>query len=182
MREASWDGVPVQVMRGAEQKPDWFEIWADPARAQAIASRLGEAGARPVGAAALEMWRILRGIPQYGVDVRDRDLPQETGQVQALNFSKGCYIGQEIVERIRSRGQVHRKFVGFVFSGGVPPVQKFEADGRAYAEVTSTTTVDLKGGTRSVGLGYVRQDALPAGGVVDLNGVKARVVSLPFQF
>ena len=54
-----------------------------------------------------------RGIPQFGVDIRERDLPQETGQTRALNFTKGCYLGQEIVERIRSRGAVHRKFTGF---------------------------------------------------------------------
>ncbi len=43
--------------------------------------------------------------PQYGVDIRDRDLPQETAQAHALHFAKGCYLGQEIVERIRSRGR-----------------------------------------------------------------------------
>ncbi len=53
------------------------------------------------------------GIPLYGVDIRERDLPQETEQMRALNFNKGCYVGQEIVERIRSRGNVHRKFTGF---------------------------------------------------------------------
>ena len=57
------------------------------------------------------------GIPLYGVDIRERDLPQETEQMRALNFNKGCYVGQEIVERIRSRGNVHRKFTGFVLEG-----------------------------------------------------------------
>ena len=60
------------------------------------------------------MQRIVAGIPLYGVDIRERDLPQETEQMRALNFNKGCYVGQEIVERIRSRGNVHRKFTGFV--------------------------------------------------------------------
>jgi len=53
-------------------------------------------------------------VPLYGQDIRERDLPQETEQQRALNFNKGCYIGQEIVERIRSRGKVHRKFTGSV--------------------------------------------------------------------
>ena len=66
------------------------------------------------------MQRIVSGIPRYGVDIRERDLPQETEQARALNFNKGCYIGQEIVERIRSRGAVHRKFTGFVMEGAVP--------------------------------------------------------------
>ena len=66
-----------------------------------------------MGSEALEMQRIVAGIPLYGVDIRERDLPQETEQMRALNFNKGCYVGQEIVERIRSRGNVHRKFTGF---------------------------------------------------------------------
>ena len=66
-----------------------------------------------MGTAALDLLRIAAGIPRYGIDIRERDLPQETEQERALNFTKGCYVGQEIVERIRSRGQVHRKFTGF---------------------------------------------------------------------
>ena len=81
----------VQVIRGSEQKPDWFELWTDAAHAGSIAASLTGAGAHPVGAEALEAWRVLRGIPQYGKDIRDRDLPQETGQLQALSFNKGCY-------------------------------------------------------------------------------------------
>ena len=51
------------------------------------------------------------------IDLRERDLPQETGQQHVLNFAKGCYVGQEIVERIRSRGNVHRMFVGLEVQG-----------------------------------------------------------------
>ena len=59
-------------------------------------------------------------------DIRERDLPQETEQERALNFSKGCYVGQEIVERIRSRGQVRRKFTGFEVTGPLPaPAARF---------------------------------------------------------
>ena len=61
-----------------------------------------------MGAAALEAFRIAEGIPAYGIDIAERDLPQETSQMRALSFNKGCYLGQEIVERIRSRGSVHR--------------------------------------------------------------------------
>lgn len=173
-------GAAVQVIRGAEQKPEWFELWTDAAHAGSIAASLTGAGAYPIGAEALETWRVLRGIPQYGKDIRDRDLPQETGQVHALNFNKGCYIGQEIVERIRSRGQVHRKFTGFEFSEGAPAIGKFEAGGRAFAEITSVVRVPSQAGEREIGLGYVRVDAVPEDRVLDLNGVKAKLVNLPF--
>ena len=141
---------------------------------------IGEAHVQGVGTQALEWWRIVQGIPQYGQDIRDRDLPQETEQMQALNFTKGCYIGQEIVERIRSRGQVHRKFTGFDFEDASPVLGKAEADGRVLAEVTSTATVPTASGERNIGLGYVRREALASGSQVDLGGHKARIVDLPF--
>lgn len=170
----------IQVIRGAEQKPNWFEIWIDTSHAPAIAKKLMDCGAQPVGAEALEMWRVLRGIPQYGKDIRDRDLPQETGQTQALSFTKGCYIGQEIVERIRSRGQVHRKFTGFEFAGSIPSPGKFESEGRSIAEITSVARVPGAGCEREIGLGYVRVESVPENGVLNLNGTEARVVDLPF--
>jgi aminomethyltransferase len=140
---------------------------------------IGGAGMQVVGTQALEWWRIVHGIPQYGQDIRDRDLPQETEQMQALHFTKGCYIGQEIVERIRSRGQVHRKFTGFEFEDR-PVLGKAEAEGRVLAEVTSIATVPTSSGERNIGLGYVRREALASGSQVDLGGHKARVVDLPF--
>ncbi|HLY92497.1 MAG TPA: folate-binding protein, partial [Candidatus Angelobacter sp.] len=138
-------------------------------------------GAQPVGAQALEMWRVLRGVPNYGQDIRDRDLPQETGQTDALNFTKGCFIGQEIVERIRSRGQVHRQFTGFEFPDAAPALAKHESGGRVLAEITSLARVPARGGEKNIGLGYVRREAA-AGPQLDLNGVSARVVELPFNF
>ncbi len=71
-------------------------------------SCLRTAGATPVGCASVEKMRVAEGIPAYGIDMVERDLPQETSQMRALHFNKGCYLGQEIVERIRSRGNVHR--------------------------------------------------------------------------
>ena len=178
IHDAAAGEIRVRVISGPEQKPHWFEIWLDPAHAQAFAKQLTDAGAQPAGAEALEIWRVLRGIPQYGKDIRDRDLPQETGQVQALNSNKGCYIGQEIVERIRSRGAVHRKFTGFEFEDAVPAVGKFDMEGRTVAELTSTAHVP--GTNRAVGLGYVRVDAIPSDGAIDLNGCKTKIVELPF--
>jgi folate-binding protein YgfZ len=180
VRDAPAD-MAVTMVRGPEQKPDWYELWLDPKQAQLIWDRLTGAGARPAGAEALELWRVLHGIPQYGQDIRDRDLPQETGQAQALHFSKGCYIGQEIVERIRSRGQVHRKFTGFEFDR-MPATGKYEVEGRTLAEITTAVRVSTAGGEKLIGLGYVRHEAAPAGAELDLGGNTAQVVQLPFEF
>lgn len=179
IREQKLRDLDIILTRGPEQKPGWYEIWTDNAGAVGIRETLIQAGAQPVGAEALELWRVLQGIPHYGQDIRDRDLPQETGQMQAISFTKGCYIGQEIVERIRSRGQVHRAFTGFAFEDSVPAPGKYESEGRTVAEVTSVARVPTSAGEKNIGLGYVRREAV-AGGQVDLKGHKARIVELPF--
>src|SRR5260370_4071304 len=180
IREQTLADLGVALVRAPEQKPGWYEAWIDGTRAENLWEKLLSAGAQPVGAQALEWWRVVHGIPHYGQDIRDRDLPQETEQVQALNFTKGCYIGQEIVERIRSRGQVHRKFTGFEFEEGPLAPGKYESEGRPLAEITSVARVPASGGDRNLGLGYVRREASSNAPQLDLTGHKARIVDLPF--
>ncbi|HMF91516.1 MAG TPA: folate-binding protein [Candidatus Angelobacter sp.] len=180
IRELAVDKLMVMVVRGPENKPGWYEVWVTVPEGDGgfIGGRFGEA--KQVGAQALEWWRVAHGIPHYGQDIRDRDLPQETGQTQALNFNKGCYIGQEIVERIRSRGQVHRKFTGFEFEGSLPALGKIEQDGRTLAEITSAVAIPTSSGSRNIGLGYIRREVADAGPQVELAGLKARIVDPPF--
>ena len=181
VRDLAIDGLAVTLIAGPAKKPHWFEIWADSAHAHDLWNKLIEAGAQPVGAQALEMWRVLHGIPNYGQDIRDRDLPQETGQTDALNFTKGCYIGQEIVERIRSRGHVHRQFSGFEFHAEPPSLEDRDADRRSAAELTSVARIPTQSGEKSIGLGYVRQEVLGERDEIEVHGVSARVVELPFE-
>jgi aminomethyltransferase len=181
VRDVGFDDIAATLVRGPEQRPGWFEFWLDPNKAQELWNLLVKAGAKPAGAEALEVWRVLQGIPSYGQDIRDRDLPQETEQTQALSFTKGCYIGQEIVERIRSRGQVHRKFTGFIFGDRVPALGKYEAEGRALAVITSIARVPTPTGLRNIGLGYVRREAIAAGPKIALDGIEATTVDLPFE-
>jgi aminomethyltransferase len=142
---------------------------------------LVNAGAKPVGTAALELLRIAAGIPRYGVDIRERDLPQETEQERALSFVKGCYVGQEIVERIRSRGQVRRKFTGFDVRGELPaPGSKIQADGKDVGEITSAASLPWPGGDRGVALGYIRREVATPGKLLDAGGSEATVAHLPF--
>jgi folate-binding protein YgfZ len=177
LRDEVLNNIHVTVVRGPEQKPGWYEIWTGSEHTEKIWEALVNAGAQPVGTDALELWRILQGIPSYGQDIRERDLPQETEQMQALNFTKGCYIGQEIVERIRSRGQVHRKFTGFEFPDEMPQPAKFEEGGRVVAEITSVARI----GNRKIGLGYARRETAAPGARLNLGGTTALVSDLPFQ-
>jgi folate-binding protein YgfZ len=181
IREQKLDNLAISLVRGPENKPGWYEVWTDSASAAvSVRERLIAAGVKPAGTEAMEWWRILQGIPHYGQDIRERDLPQETEQTQALCFTKGCYIGQEIVERIRSRGQVHRKFTGFEFPSGTPAIGKYDSAGRTVAEITSLASIPVVAGEIKIGLGYVRREAAEAGPDVDLGGHKTRVVELPF--
>ena len=155
-----------------------FEIWLAAANATTLWNALVATGATPVGSDAYEMWRIAQGTPRYGQDIRERDLPQETGQSRALNFAKGCYVGQEIVERIRSRGAVHRQFSGFEIEGQAPPTgTKLQAGGKDVGELTSVAT--LTDG-RSIALGYVRREAAAPGTRLAAGAAQARVADLPF--
>ncbi|HVP43012.1 MAG TPA: hypothetical protein VMS96_06240 [Terriglobales bacterium] len=175
MRDATWNSVGITLV-AAEQ--GGFELWLACANAAKLWDALLAAGAAPVGTEALELWRIAHGIPRYGQDIRERDLPQETGQMRALNFAKGCYVGQEIVERIRSRGAVHRQFSGFEIKGPPPAAgTKLQAGGKDVGELTSVTTLP---GDRTVALGYIRREAAAPGAILTASESKARIAELPF--
>jgi folate-binding protein YgfZ len=137
-----------------------------------------------VGAEAVELARIAAGIPRHGQDIRERDLPQETGQMRGLSFTKGCYIGQEIVERIRARGKLHRGFTGFrIVEGPLPTTgSKVQLGGKDVGEVTSAAMLPAREKKIAVALGYIRTEAGAPGTVVELGATKAQVESLPFTF
>jgi folate-binding protein YgfZ len=158
--DLTWHEKPVTVLRSGEEARESWQVWIAPEYASELWDALVKAGAQPTGTTALNLFRISRGIPQFGVDIRDRDLPQETGQTRALNFTKGCYLGQEIVERIRSRGAVHRQFTAFAVEGALPePGAKVLADEKEVGEITSSAILPLSGGDRPLALGYLRREA-----------------------
>jgi folate-binding protein YgfZ len=171
------------VVRGEDTQQESYEIWLAPQDASKTWHALVAAGATPVGSQALEMQRIVAGIPLYGVDIRERELPQETEQMRALNFNKGCYVGQEIVERIRSRGNVHRKFTGFLAEGAVEiaPGAKIVSGEKDAGEITSVAVLRMPSGARTLALGYIRREIGLPGREVTIGAGKATVVQLPFD-
>ena len=182
--ELGWQETKVTLARGDYPEAESYEIWLAPGDVPSVWEALLRAGASAVSSAALELMRIACGIPKYGQDIRERDLPQETEQQRALHFNKGCYVGQEIVERIRSRGAVHRKFTGFRVHGTLPaPGMKIQADGKDVGEVTSAASLPTKTGQApplQVALGYIRRELAAPG--KELQGGEARltVAHLPF--
>jgi aminomethyltransferase len=184
-RTMSWDGAQINVVHAYSPLVARFELWADANTTPKILEALKNAGATICEAQSLDWLRILEGTPLYGTDIRDRELPQETGQTRALHFAKGCYLGQEIVERIRSRGNVHRTFIGFRLEGELPSSGAFlEADGKQVGELTSVAAIPLPpdGGTVvQLGLGYIRREALDRGTSLRYSGGTATPISLPFS-
>jgi len=137
-----------------------FEIWSEPSTIASILAELHDTNALLASAADLEALRILEALPKYGTDIRNtdthKDLPQETAQTHALHFAKGCYLGQEIVERIRSRGQIHRTFTAFTLTGQFPELPTtLEANGKPAGELTSAIQI----GDTLHALGYLRREA-----------------------
>jgi folate-binding protein YgfZ len=180
--ETVWKDIVISVARNVHPEWNGYEIWIAPEHAARLWETLTSAGAEPVGSEALEAYRIARGVPRYGVDLRERDLPQETGQEHALNFSKGCYIGQEIVERIRSRGNVHRTLIGFEVEGDAPtPGAKVMAADKEAGEITSAARAPFGDGQRTLALGYLRREFAAPGTEVRVGEQSASVQSLPFQ-
>jgi aminomethyltransferase len=176
-----WQQIHVTFVRGEHSAYPSYEIWIAPNSAKAMIDALLESGAMLTGRVALELYRIALGVPRYGQDIRERDLPQETEQARALNFNKGCYVGQEIVERIRSRGNVHRKFTGFLVTGPPPtPGTKIQVLAKDVGEITSSATIPATQGDRTLALGYIRRELGIPSKEVQIAESTAIVTELPF--
>jgi len=172
--------VDITVVRGDNPCVPNYELWVAKEQAESLWNTLLAAGALEVKDDALETFRILCGVPQIGRDIRERTLPQETGQERALSFTKGCYIGQEIVERIRARGSVHRAFVGFEVEGPPPSSgTKIQYEGKDVGEITSVASAPLK--QKRLALGYLRKDAMLPDRTFAAGEATLRAVSLPFS-
>jgi folate-binding protein YgfZ len=127
------------------------------------------AGAIAASAEDAEAARIEHFVPKYGCDITEHTLPQETQQMHGLHFQKGCYLGQEIVERIRSRGHVNRLLMGFRMDSRTeaPPAgTKLMLEGKGAGEVTSSTV----SGSAVFGLAYVRVPGAKSGAMAEIDG------------
>jgi len=149
----------------------WFFV--DPAQSQELAARAMETAT----ADEARVVRVENGVPQYGEDFGEANLPQETQQSRALNFTKGCYLGQEIVERIRSRGQVHRLLVKIAIEGTEPPPAGAPvlAGEQEVGRLTSPVYSPRQG--RCLGLGILKRDVAAAGSRLLVAGRPAQVLA-----
>jgi folate-binding protein YgfZ len=139
-------------------------------------------GGEPIGMTALDSLRLEAGVPWFPADFNDTVIPHEAGlETTHISFSKGCYTGQEIVERVRSRGHVNRVRAGLKFSASEPPAfgTRLLADGVEIGLVTSASFSPAVG--TAIGMGYVRREHAQAGSTLDFDGGQATVETFPAQ-
>jgi folate-binding protein YgfZ len=122
------------VIRATYVGGSGFVIVISRTERESLVNQLESIGVVPSSEEAFRMVRIENGRPRYGEEITERYLAQETNQSRALSFQKGCYLGQEIVERVRSRGQVHRLLVDLRVEATEPPPTGTKLQTRAAAE------------------------------------------------
>jgi folate-binding protein YgfZ len=139
-------------------------------------------GGAPIGYAAFDVLRLDVGVPWFGYDFDDNVIPHEAGLENShISYTKGCYIGQEIVERVRSRGHGNRRRVSLLFTGaGVPEAgTRLLADGKEAGHVTSAVLSPIR--NRGIGMGYLRPEYAVAGSAVAWSKGTAEVFDPPLR-
>jgi len=190
--EATVGAERVRIVRESPTGYPGLTVQGARAAADAVRQAILQAGAAfgvvELDQAAAELLRIEAGVPAFGRDVTADNLPQEVGRdAQAINFVKGCYLGQETVARIDALGHVNKHLRGLLLTGGAdevpPPGSAIEADGKVVGQVTSSAYSPRRGG--AVALGYVRTAKAAAGSAVEVvageTRRKAVVSDLPMQ-
>src|SRR6266705_4700003 len=165
-------GVPgAEFIAETGDLPELWQILSDAARRHA---------GGPMGYAALSGLRLAQGVPWFGYDFGEKQIPHEAGlQDSHISYTKGCYTGQEIVERVRSRGQVNRQRVELVFPGDAVPQAGavLTVDGKEVGYVTRAAKVWDP--PRVIGMGYVRREASAVGSTLQWAQGTATVAQFP---
>ncbi len=155
-----------------------FFLFTPVAERDELIAKLEAAGAAQADAEACNVVRLEHGEPRYGADISERFLAQEANQPHALHFSKGCYLGQEIVERVRSRGQVHRLLMPLLLDTKQPPEPgaKLESGDSGAAEITSAAYSPAL--NKVVALAYVKTEHARPHAELMLGEIHAEVAAL----
>ncbi len=181
----NYAGFPVRVVRAGSTGEEGYEVWVSAKGMMGVwGAACGQAPTYDMlacGTEALETLRIEAGIARYGSELDEDTLPLEAGLLNAISFTKGCYIGQEVVERTRSRGHVNWKLAGLFVGSAVAPTsgEKLLSEGNEIGEITSACISPSLG--RTIALAYVRREFSEPGTKIALApGPPAQVTSLPF--
>jgi folate-binding protein YgfZ len=182
--EAHVDAIPCTVVRrspgqstGAQflvERQHLEPLW------QLLLRKARAENGGPMGYTALSALRLEQGVPWFGYDFGEKQIPHEAGlQDTHISYTKGCYTGQEIVERVRSRGQVNRRRVDLIFDGTSVPAaaEPLTAGGKEVGYVTRAAAPPSL--LFTIGMGYVRKENNAHGSQIEWSGGTARVSKFP---
>jgi folate-binding protein YgfZ len=185
-REISVHGVPCRLVRrtpGSSPSGEFLvareqaaELW------KALSDAVHAQGGKPAGYKALNTVRLEQGNPWFGYDYGEKQIPHEAGLENShISYTKGCYTGQEIVERVRSRGQVNRVRVSLRFEASEPPVPNVPllSEGKEVGYVTRTGFCPAL--NAYIGAAYVRREKSAPGTQLDSADARATVITTPLQ-
>jgi folate-binding protein YgfZ len=180
---AQWAGGAAIVVRTTDTGEPGFDLFVERPRASELQAALSAIDVAPIDAATAEAIRIESGVALFHRDMDEDTIPLEAGiESRAISFTKGCYVGQEVVIRVlhRGHGRVARKLVGLMFDGSQPPAPgvKIRASDREIGEVTSSTVSPAL--QRPIALGYIHRDFVAPGTKVSVDGASGEVIALPF--
>jgi folate-binding protein YgfZ len=155
-----------------------YDVYVPTGDADALRAKLVEAGAVPASEETAETLRIEAARPRFGIDMNTDTIPLEAGiEDRAISFTKGCYVGQEVIIRVmhRGHGRVARRLVSLVLADGTVPARgsKIQQADRVVGEITSATASPKLGAP--LALGYVQRDQALPGTELTVSGSQARV-------
>jgi tRNA-modifying protein YgfZ len=179
-----WEGVPLALLRVPELWDHVYQLVAPAEARESLWSALTAAEAAPVGLAAWEIARVESGRPEWGLDIDDATIPQEANleALHAISFTKGCYVGQEVVARIHFRGHVNRHLRGLSCGEELPPMRAalHDANGKLVGDVRTAVQSPRLG---AIALAMVRRE-VDSGSTLaarwDGGESRVEVVDLPF--
>ncbi|MEM8932484.1 MAG: glycine cleavage T C-terminal barrel domain-containing protein [Acidobacteriota bacterium] len=181
-RSVEIDGVAARVVRDADLVDPSYSLWAAADEVATLIAALVGAGALQVGHRAWDTPRVEAGRPLWGVDFGVKNFPQETGlDDEAVSYTKGCYLGQEVIARIHYRGGVQRRLRGLRFDGEAAAGDALQVGGKTVGRLGTVVDSPRLG---RVGLAIVQDKAEPGSTVAvaadDAERGSATVVELPF--
>jgi tRNA-modifying protein YgfZ len=182
--EHACHGIPCTIHRHGRLGLPGYDLLCAAAQGSDLQQALCQAGASPAGSLAFESLRVEAGTPVFGPDIDESNLPQEVGRTEkAISFTKGCYIGQETVARIRTYGHVNRSLVGLKLAGSEPAQHgdKLFKEATEVGQVGSSAMSPRLG--KAVALAYVRRGNEKPGTVLQVRAagrqIDAEVAALP---
>ena len=179
--EVQWQDLQTTIISANHTGEKGFDVCVDSSRKAELVKALETAGAQVISEDTFEVLRVEAGIARFGRDIDETNVVPETNLDDAISFTKGCYVGQEIIVRIKHRGHPAKKLTGLRFETDAPVESGAVIKSTENREIGRVTSAVVSPRLGSIGLGYVRYEQLAEGTrVVVGEGIDTTVSGLPF--